>query len=299
MKLENDKKAIFAMLLLSAIYGLAGYTARVLQTHFGVWQQLAIQSWLAFVLLESIQSCLSMRPRFQRLSWQHFKSLLSRAVVGRLVSSYFFIQACLYAPLGNVGWISALPTSVLFGWGLFGQCVTKRDWILLTISMVGVGIIVAPEIDLRNVSGQGELYAFVSVLASGLAALFGRSAAKERGAIVATSWVMLFTAVLATMAAIFFEGGLKIPPTSALPMLGLASVMVGLGAVCSMYGFTYLRASTATALLSLEAVWAVGLGLMIYGETPTINSLVGGVVIVVVAYLIAPSRKVGATTGRN
>ena len=243
---------------------------------------------LAFLLLTGIETALPGQQRTRGLTRQELKSLFGRALIGRVICSYLFIQACLFAPLGNVGWISALPTSALFGWWLFGQHVSRRDWLLLATGMIGVGMIVAPDLRIESVSGRGELYALLSTCATGFAALIGRTVVRERGAIFATRWVILFTALLATIAATIVEGGLKLPPIASLPMLLLVSVMVALGASCSLYGYTHLRASTATAILSLEAVWAVVIGIIFYQEHPTPPSLIGGVTIVAVAYLTSP-----------
>lgn len=284
------------MLTLSIIYGIAGHTARSLQVYFGTWQQLATQSWLAFVILKCAQITLHQGAPGRRLGRQELLSLFGRAAIGRIVSSYFFIQACLSAPLGNVGWISAFPTSAFFAWWLFGQCISGRDWLLLTIGMAGVGIIVSADINIHDVPGEGEFYAVISTLATGLSALFGRTVTRERGVVLATSWVILFTAVIASIAAVLLEGGLILPPAEALPMLTLVSIMAALGSACSLYGFSYLKASTATALLSLGAVWAVVLGMIIYGEQPSLNSLVGGCVIVIAACMLTPAGKPRANT---
>jgi len=297
MRFSNECKGIFAMLVLSIIYGIAGITARTLQVHFGTWQQLATQSWLAFVMLKGVQVVTANGRPSQPLMLSEFKSLFGRALIGRVASSYLFIQACLFAPLGNVGWISALPTSALFGWLLFGQNVSRREWLLLLVGILGVGLIVGPDMSIWKMSGRGELYALLSTFASGLAALIGRTVTRERGSIFATSWIVLFTAVLATIAAFIFEGGLIVPPMVSIPVLILVSMMVGVGTLCSLYGYTYLCASTATGILSLEAVWAVMLGMLIYGEQPTVLSLIGGVAIVIAAYLIAPSTRKEAASG--
>lgn len=289
MSKSNEKKAVLAMLILSVSYGISGFTARELQQHFGIWQQVAVQSWLGL---------------FLSVLWQRFWAggaarlvvensavwgLVGRAIIGRIVGSFFFIQACTYAPLGNVAWISALPTSALFGWLFFGQYISLREWSLLAVGVIGVGMIVGSASG-HEMLGLGELYALLSALALGLASLLGRRAVQKQGAIVATSWVLFFSGSFATMAAYVFEGGLALPPLSLMPMLSLVTIMAVLGSACSLYGFTYLRASTATGLLSLEAIWGVALGMSIYGEVPTRQSLFGGALIVLAAYLVTRTQ---------
>jgi drug/metabolite transporter (DMT)-like permease len=289
MILCNKKKAILAMLILSVSYGISGFTARELQQHFGIWQQIAIQSWSGLLLSLVIQKLFPSNLDRNPMAGSALMGLIGRALIGRIVGSFFFIQACLYAPLGNVGWISALPTSAIFGWLFFGQSISIREWCLLALGMSGVAMIVGPSIG-QEIIGIGEIYALLSVFALGLASLLGRQAVREQGAIIATSWVIFFTALCSTAAAFLIEGGIKMPPLQALPVLLLVSVMVVLGSACSLYGFTYLRASTATALLSLEAIWGVALGMSYYGEIPTTYSLVGGSLIVIVAYLTTPKQ---------
>jgi drug/metabolite transporter (DMT)-like permease len=294
MWLQQQRLATGTMLALSFTYGIAGSIARELQEDLGTWQQVALQNWgacfLAGLLLWLTQGRLLPAP----ISVQGRLELVGRAVVGRLIGSFLFIQACMHAPLGTVGWLSALPTSVLFAWLVWGERTSRRELGYLALGFGGVGLVVAPSEQCLSSFGYGELCAVGSVFAFGLSALLGRDAAKEVDIWSATIWLTLITAVTATIVSFALEGGLALPSLAKLPVLLLVVGIVILSSAGSLFGFTHLSAGVASAILSLEAVWAIGIGYLLYGEIPTAFAVLGGGVIVWSAYAIKVSTQAQA-----
>jgi drug/metabolite transporter (DMT)-like permease len=281
---REQKLAVGAMFALSLSYGVAGFTARELQQEMGTWQQLALQSWFgcaaAWVMLWITQRRFLPAP----ISAQGRRELIACAVIGRVLGSVTFIQACQYAPLGNVGWLSALPTSVLFAWLVWGERVSSREVVLLGVGVVGVGLIVGPSFGSLGSLGFGELCALVSTIVVGFASRLGRNSVKEADAWSATVLLLLVTAIASTLVALCLDGTLVFPSLGRLPVFALVVLMVVGGSTGSLYGYAHLPASLATAILTLEAVWAMVLGYFVYSEVPSTMGILGGALIAWSAY---------------
>ncbi len=291
MNSREEKAAIVAMLFVGVSYGVAGYTARELQEELGLWQQIALQNWGGLVISVLLHWIITGRVYPARINKRTSMELLGRAVFGRIGGSFFFIQACLLAPLGNVGWLSALPMSVMFAWVIYGERASRKELALLVLGLFGAGLIMSPSIGSSSKIGLGEFYAIVSCAASGLGAVLGKRAMKEVDPWSGVVWILLFTSLLSSILAFLLEGGMQLPSTAKLPVLGMVAVMVVIGSMGTLYGYAKLSASYATAILSLEAVWSIVFGLAIYGEYPSAIGIIGGSLIVWSAYAMQRKPK--------
>jgi drug/metabolite transporter (DMT)-like permease len=217
----------------------------------------------------------------------HVAAVLLRGLIGRMLGSFFFIAACVHAPLGNVAWIAALPMSVVFDTLVFRQKVTVSQVVFLVIGFLGVGFIVTPSAGDARLIGWGELYAFLSVSCIGFSSVAIKKSTREIPVALSATAIIFVTAVASTAIAFFVDGGLVLPSTEYLPMLGLVTLMVTGGAMLSLYGYSQLSAATATSIITLEAIWALMLGALVYGELPGVLEIVGGGLIGFSALLIA------------
>lgn len=283
---QQQRLAASTLLGLSFTYGIAGFTARELQQELGTWQQVALQNWggfgLAYLMLWFTQG----RLVPTKVGVRGGMELVGRAVIGRVLGSVLYIQACIYAPLGNVGWLSALPTSVLFAWLVWGERTSQRELGYLMLGLFGVGLVVLPSGSNVTSLGYGELCALGATLAGGFAALLGRDSVKEADTWSATVWLSLATSFSSTIMAFAVEGGLALPSIERLPVLLLVVGIVCMSSAGGLFGYAHLPTSMASAILSLEAVWAIGLGYLLYGEIPTGLAVLGGSMIVWSAYAI-------------
>lgn len=289
---ENTRlRAILAMLLVSICYGCAGLTSRTLQEDLKIWQQLALTNGSACLLIFVIGKYTLPGSFPKALSREQSISIFGRAIFGRLVSSYLFIQACLNAPLSNVGWLSVLPFSVLLAWLFFSEQVSSREVKLIVVSLLGASLITTPKLALDSALGMGELFAISSCLFSSLGYLLGRRTLKDLDIRLATFWISFVTACIAACLAIIFEGGFALPSSDKYLVLLLTVLMVVLGMSGALYGYIHLPASVATGILSLETVWSGISGFLIYAEIPSSLEILGGFLIVLSAYYISSVKK--------
>jgi drug/metabolite transporter (DMT)-like permease len=272
------------LVIISATYGISGVTTRELQRDLGVWQQVALLNWgvLAAACLIFWVTQRTITPTI--MSSRVRIELMGRAVVGRVFGSMLYIEACSYAPLGNVGWLSALPTSVMFAWILYGERMSRREVGSIILGFFGAVLVIGPASNDLMSFGYGELCALGSTFAGGLALILGRDSVKQTDTWSATIWVALTTAITATSLAFIIDGGLVFPSLSRLPILSVAIAIFLLSNAGSLFAYAHLSASTASAILSLGAVWTLATGYALYGEIPTALAVAGGVMIMWSAY---------------
>lgn len=291
--MERDKElAVWSILAQSVCFGVAGMVARELQRELQPLQLIALQNGCGFIVVMGIVWLTQGRLLPKGMSRENRVELLGRALVGRLLGSLLFVEACAVAPLGNVGFLSALPTNVPFAWLLKGEQSTLRQLQLLALSVVGIGFVASPSMQGNGV-GVGEVCAVGSALAIGLGMVLGRDAVKETDTWSVTAWVHLVTALGAGVGALLFEGGLVLPSAGLFPMVLLAIAVSVTSSAAGAFGYAHLSASLVTAILSLEVVWAMALGYWMYGEFPTLIAVIGGAIIVWSAYRMQGVGEVG------
>lgn len=275
-----QNKAIGTMLAVSISYGLAGVTAREMQGELATWQQIGLQNFLGAFLLVAMNWVTGTRALPKRITRRNIPQLATKSLVGRLLGSFLFIKACQLAPIGNVALISAIPLTVLFA-RLSGEAVSRMQSTLLVVGLLGFGIIVSPDFSTSFTPGMGEVYAFLSVLASSVGTVAGRDLADESDLVSVTFWNLFTAGMTALIIALLTEEGFSLPTARGALLLGLVVGMVVLNAAGSQFGFQHLSSSLATSITSLEALWALVIGYVVYAEQPSLRVIIGGSIILV------------------
>jgi drug/metabolite transporter (DMT)-like permease len=198
--------------------------------------------------------------------------------VGEVSGTFGFITALALVPLTTVGAIlQAMPLAVTFGAAAFlGEQVGWRRWTAISAGFLGVIIVIRPGLDGFD---PAALWAVLAV-----AGLSVRDVATRRipGTITTmqlSAWGFLAVAVLGVvMAAI--SGG------SVLPRPGEWGVLIG--AVCfSVLGYWAITAamrlgevSAITPFRYSRLVFALFIGVLVFGERPDAWTLAGAVLII-------------------
>lgn len=220
-------------------------------------------------------------------------SLLSRTMVLRSLSEVlgrvFYSLAIALTPLSVASSIlQATPLVVVLGAALlFGEKVTLRRWGLIVLGFVGVLIIIRP-----GVSGFDAL----SLLAvAGLLGFAGRDLA-TRAAPLTMSNAQLGNSGFAMMALaglilLFVSGTFPAMPDlqSLMKMAGAA------GFAIMAYSFltTAMRTGEVSAVTPFRysrLLFAMVLGIVVFGERPDAATLIGAAVIVICGILILTRR---------
>ena len=180
----------------------------------------------------------------------------------------------------------------IFAMLILHEVVTRQRWIAVVLGFVGVVIMVRP-------SPEGlDPYAALGLLSAACVGLImviiRKLAQKEPLATVLTYQAVGVGAVFALPAL-----WLWVPPT---PQEWSLLILIGvLSAIGQSFNFNGFRVGEATAVASadyLRLVYAAVLGVIVFGEWPTLNGLLGAALIVGTTGFAIRSEKRGAARKR-
>ncbi|MGY9049360.1 hypothetical protein P775_16450 [Puniceibacterium antarcticum] len=211
--------------------------------------------------------------RLSRRDWG-LVTLRSLAEVG---SAYFFLTALFEMPLANINaLLQMLPLTVTLGSALvFREYVGWRRWVAIAIGFVGMLLIVKPGTEGFNAY---TVYALIAVLCVTVRDLVTRRFSKE----VPSLTITLITALSVTLFALCLSLQEQWVPLT--PWLGglvvLAALCVVVGYILSIMVMRVGDVSFIAPFRYTGLLWALVLGLVLFGEWPRPLTLLGAAIIV-------------------
>lgn len=225
------------------------------------------------VLLVLAWKTKALRWNFARRDW----TLIWARGVSEAAAAFFFLEALFHMPLANItAMLQLLPLTVALGSVLlFGEPMGWRRFTAIGIGFLGMLLIVRPD---SAGFGLYTLYGVIAVIAVTFRDLVTRRVSKSVPSLMVTligafsvwvmSWAMILTTPMVTMTAQHW--GLMMGAVAFVSVAYLLSVMVmRVGDISFVALFRY------SGLL-----WALALGLLVFGEWPTPLTLVGAALIV-------------------
>ncbi|WP_224823952.1 DMT family transporter [Cognatishimia sp. MH4019] len=203
--------------------------------------------------------------------------LIALRTVSEVVAAYFFLTALFNMPIANVTAIlQALPLTVtLAGALLLGEAVGWRRMAAILIGFVGVMLIVRPGPDGFNTYA---LYALLAVAAVTMRDVFTRKLTRD---------VPSLTVALVGAAAIGLLGLVGTLTQPWAPMSTLAYAQLFAAALCIIVGYLasvmVMRVGDIGFIAPFRytgLIWALILGLIVFGEWPDWLTLLGAAIIV-------------------
>ena len=200
--------------------------------------------------------------------------LRSLAEVG---AAYFFLTALFNMPLANVTAIlQALPLCVTVGAALvFRERVGWQRMAAILTGFIGVMLIVRPGTDGFSL---WSIYALIAVLIVTVRDLATRKLSRD----VPSMTVTMVTAVVVMMAAglaSLTQSWSPVDPTQATLIAGSALFILG-AYICSVQVMRIGEVSFIAPFRYTGLVWALFLGLLVFGHWPDPLTLVGAAIIV-------------------
>jgi drug/metabolite transporter (DMT)-like permease len=211
-----------------------------------------------------------------------------RAIFLYVVGVGLFTLAVTHTKLATVSFVSSLPILGVMAWVMFREKMRASTVPFIGLSIIGLVFITG--IDMKNVHlGIGELAAIAGMVGFDLGYLMSRLHNKRLDnfqhttILLAIGWVPLLVMSVGL--------GEQLVPTHVTPAawvgLVVSAVLNIVGLYLINYVFEHLRAYVAGNWLLLEGVFALLIGLSLYGEVPTATELVGATVILACAYVIS------------
>lgn len=212
-------------------------------------------------------------------------SHLWRGLVGVGGMSFGFI-ALTRLPLPEAVAIQyAMPLLiVVFGALILKETVRLYRWSAVAIGMVGVGIILWPRLTLFS-GGAGPMNAVaLGALAALVASVFGAFASilvrnlvqTERSATV----VLYFSVTCSLLALLTIPFGWVWPTPAQLAMLVGAGIAGGIGQILLTESYRHADVSVVAPFEYTSLLLSIVVGYVIFGDVPTLEMLVGAVIVV-------------------
>jgi len=223
------------------------------------------------------------------------KDTLLKAAPGGLIFGVqlaFFFSAIKLTTVANATMLIALqPVVVLFFFSRrFGETVTRRDWVLSALAILGVGIVVFGSVDSPSWSPAGDALAVCALVSWTLYFVASKRARVHLGAVEYQGLSLVFSSLILLPIAVIFSGTLDpgqgkwwwIPAMVAIPgtghlLMNWAHARVALGLVSQL---TLISPVVSVALAAL----------VLEGETVNAWQMLGMVVVLAALIAIVKSR---------
>jgi drug/metabolite transporter (DMT)-like permease len=284
---SKSQTAILVAVALAGSFALMGVWIRMMEGSFDSFQQTYLR-----ILIAGIMAFIIFRKRFSqnflhsidRREWLIYGL---RALISYVLGVAGFTVAIQNTKLATVSFIAALPILGLLALVLFREKLPVKSLIPISVSVVGLVLVTGVDIGHLNF-GVGEWAAIICMFGFDIGYLMSRMHKKTRSNFENTTILLLLGWIPVFIISLIRHEALLPHSVSAGAMIGLfmASLANIVGLYAINYVFTNLKAYVAGNILLLECVFALILGLLLYGEGISVKIVCGGLFIVASAVVV-------------
>nr|WP_282960711.1 DMT family transporter [Actibacterium sp. MT2.3-13A] len=283
---DNTRGAVLMMLAMAS-FTVNDASMKSLAGHLPFFQAVFLRGVVTLpllVLLARVTGGLDFR--FGRRDW----GLVALRSLAETAAAYFFITALFHMPLGNATAIlMALPLAMTLAGALFlGETVGWRRWMAIAVGFVGVLLIVRPGAEGFNIYSVYVLLTVACVTVRDLSA---------RG--LSPGVRSMSVAIVAAFTVTAFMGLGSLGETWVMPgrretaLLLAAAVLIVGGYIFSIMTMRVGEIAVVTPFRYTSLVWALILGLVVFGDWPRGLTLVGaGLIVATGIYTLYRERRV-------
>ncbi|WP_349252179.1 DMT family transporter [Actibacterium sp. MT2.3-13A] len=286
-RLSDNTRGAVLMMLAMASFTVNDASMKSLAGHLPFFQAVFLRGVVTLpllVLLARVTGGLDFR--FGRRDW----GLVALRSLAETAAAYFFITALFHMPLGNATAIlMALPLAMTLAGALFlGETVGWRRWMAIAVGFVGVLLIVRPGAEGFNIYSVYVLLTVACVTVRDLSA---------RG--LSPGVRSMSVAIVAAFTVTAFMGLGSLGETWVMPgrretaLLLAAAVLIVGGYIFSIMTMRVGEIAVVTPFRYTSLVWALILGLVVFGDWPRGLTLVGaGLIVATGIYTLYRERRV-------
>lgn len=295
--MKNNTSLIRAYLLTiagAACWGLIGLLIDPLYTHgFTPWDVVAIRGIFTFVMLILIMAVFY-RDQL-RTRWKDHFYFAGAGIVGIAFFNYFYFEVFSQSSLSLA--VTLLYTGPLFVTILsrlfFKEALTGRKGIALVLAVTGCAFVVGLlPFDQQEVPADILFMGILSGFCYALYSIFSKPITKRYSALTITTYTFLYTSVFMLLTSdIVKKTGQFQHATVWIAAILLALVATVAGYLLYATGLKYLEASKASILATIEPIVAVLTGVLFLGEYLQAWQVLGIVLVLYSAMLVAGRRR--------
>jgi len=286
-------KGYIIALIGTAIWSTTAIFIRYLTTHYGL-PPLVLAFWRDLFVAAGLAVGLALfSPRLFRPDRRQWKFLLGYGFVLSIFNTLWTVAVALTgAAVATVLAYNSPAFTALLAWWLFGERLSPAKIVAVVLSMAGC-LLVAGAYDLAvwQVNPLGIGAGLLAGLAFAVYSIMGRAAAQRR---MPTWSTLLYTFLTAAVFLLLYQLIPALIPGSGFsldllalggsPMGWIVLVALALGPTIGGYGLyavslTYLPASVANLITSLEPTMTMALAYLLLGETFTLPQIVGSLLV--------------------
>lgn len=278
--MTETKKGVAALIVLAWVFATMGVFARYLGTEFALFEQTYLRIGLAFLIGVAVF--------YKHLSWKKLATLPKKdwaILIFRSVALYtgvvLFTEAVLTTKYGNASFVAVVPLLPLFGYIFLKERLGLRTLAYIALGFIGVSLIAIH--DVRDLTfGYGEMAALLSALAFDISYVARRWHSDHFNNKESTVFMFFFGALfLLAMSVVMGE---PVPHLSdftfpiVFALLGAAAFNVA-NLYLTNYGFERVKVGVAGNIITLEVVFALLYGVILFQEVPALREVIGGVLV--------------------
>lgn len=270
---DNMRGALYMMLAMAG-YVLNDAMMKLAAPDIGLFQAIFVRG----LMVSSILAAIAWRRGVFSAYRSSFSPALFTRISAEVIAGLFFLFALINMPIANVTAIlQVLPLAVTLAAAWFlGEPVGWRRYLAISVGFVGVLIIVRP-------GSEGfSTYSIMALISVALIVLRDL-ATRKLPANVASVLVGFYTSLAVTITAFGVVIFLPWQPISAYEMLILvaASIFLVVGTLFIVMTMRVGEISFVSPFRYTMIIWAIFLGIVIFGEYPDTYTIVGSSIVII------------------
>ena len=268
-------------------------TKSLLQVHFavfllgfsGLFGKLTTVSIFTLILGRSVFSFLSLGSflNYQKrsISIDDRKDLYWLFSLGVILAFHwltFFYSIKLSTVAIGLLTFSTFPIFVTFIEPLFfKEKLLIKNILIAIIAFIGVSFVI-PEFNISNTNTVGAIWGIISGLAYAFFSIGNRKMVKKYSSIIVSMYEQLFVVmILAPYYLLITKETVPIKEIFLIALLGI--VFTAFAHTLAIDALKYIKVQTSSIIFCLEPFYAIILASLILKETPSLKTLIGGVII--------------------
>lgn len=268
---------LFSLVSAAALYGAYGIFSRMLGSSFGAFSQNWIRSIV--VLFFSVLIISVLKVRFKPVRKKDIKWIATWILFGS--TGYLTFIAFNHLPLGTVYFLTyatMIVSSFVAGSVLYKEKLTAIKLVSILLALAGLYLIYS-----FSIAPDKIFYALIALLSGAVTGMWNVISKKFSNNYPEMQLIVIdgiFSTCIGLITWLFILD--PIPPiTQALPWMWLCIyAAAGLGTTALIiFGFKNIEAQIGSVILPVEIIFAIAFGYLLFGETLTSTTLVGGLLI--------------------
>ncbi len=285
--LNERSKGIFSLILLAWVFATMGVFARHLGTEFEIFEQTYLRIAIALLISSLLFS--------YKVTWAKYLSLKKSdalILIFRAVCLYLGVvcitEGLLNTKYANASLVAVLPIMPIMAYFLLKERISWKTAGFILFGFSGICLMSLDGLSL-NKFGYGEAISFISLIFFNLSYI-GRKWHSDHLNNYETTIFMFFVGSIFLLVTSLIIGE-ELPTTDQfsssiiLALLGGAIFNV-INLLLTNYGFQHVKASVAGNILTLEVVFALAYGLLLFKEIPLTKEIIGGMIILISVYFV-------------